>query len=170
MYKLLIGLVALYITNIYSLQYTDIDGNQINMSNYQNKKILLVNIATGSEKVSQLAGLQQLYQLYGDSVVIIGFPSNSFAKEPRSNAEIKQFCQANYGVTFKLAAKNSVSGAGVQTIYNWINHVSENGLIDIPINRDFQKVLIGKDGSIQGVFSSSVNPMDSSIQNALLGN
>lgn len=157
-----------FVTSIYSLHFNDIDGNQVNLSTYQNKKILIVNIATGSPRVNQLGNLQQLHQLYGDSVVIIGFPSNSFGNESRSDAEIKQFCQSNYGVTFKIASKNPVAGTGIQSIYNWLARAGENGVTDIPMGKDFQKVLIGKDGTIMGFFAPSVDPMDEAIQSALL--
>jgi glutathione peroxidase len=166
--KLLLLFSLLFLsTSIYTLQFTDVDGNQVSMSNYQNKKILLVNIATGSPRVSQLAGLQQLHQTYGDSLVIIAFPSNSFANETRSNAEIKQFCQSNYGVTFKIAAKNPVAGAGIQSIYNWLAQASENGVMDGTVGRDFQKFLISKEGTLIGVFAPSVVPTDPQILNAI---
>ncbi|HWR33556.1 MAG TPA: hypothetical protein VN451_08525 [Chitinophagaceae bacterium] len=168
----LITFLTLFLVNtsIYTLQFQDTDGNTIPMSNYQNKKILLVNIATNGTRVSQLAGLQQLHQTYGDSVAIIAFPSNSFGHEPRTNAEIKQFCQNNYGVTFKIAAKNSVAGTGIQSIYNWLAHASENGVMDGIVGGDFQKFLIDKTGSLIGVFAPSVAPMDSLVVNALTGN
>lgn len=167
MYNLIFGVISLWLTDFYTLQITDVDGNSVNMSSYQNKKILLVNIGTGSPRVSQLAGLQQLQQTYGDSLVIIAFPSNSFANETRTNAEIKQFCQNNYNVTFKIAAKNPVSGTGIQPIYNWLALVSENGVMNGAVGRDFQKFLIGKDGSLMGVFAPSVDPMDAQLINAI---
>lgn len=156
-----------FTTSIYTLQFTDVDGNQVSMNSFQGKKILLVNIATGSSRIGQLTGLQQLHQTYGDSVVIIAFPSNSFDNEARTNAEIKQFCQGNYGVTFRIAAKNSVTGAGVQSIYNWLANISENGVMNGTVGRDFQKFLISKQGSLIGVFSPSVAPTDPLIVNAL---
>jgi glutathione peroxidase len=168
MFSLFFKMLPVFVTSIYSLHFTDIDGNQINMSGYQNKKILLVNIATNSPRISQLENLQQLQQLYGDSIAILVFPSNSFGNESRSNLEIKQFCQSNYGVTFKIASKNSVSGTGTQSLYNWVAHASENGTTDVAIGRDFQKVLIGKNGNIIGFFAPSMDPLDETIQNALV--
>ena len=165
--NMIIIAILSFLTSIYTLQFTDVDGNAVSMSSYQNKEILVVNIATGSPKVSQLAGLQLLHQTYGDSVVIIAFPSNSFANETRTNAEIKQFCQSNYGVTFKMAAKNPVAGAGIQPIYNWLALVSENGIMSGIVERDFQKFLISKDGSLIGVFAPSVVPTDPQIINAI---
>jgi glutathione peroxidase len=110
MYKLILVITSLWLTSFYDLQVAAIDNNTIDFQSFQGKKILLVNIATNSPRISQLAGLQQLRQQYGDSLVIIGFPSNSFGNEPKSNSEIKQFCESQYGVSFQLAAKSSVRG------------------------------------------------------------
>ncbi len=170
MNSLFIGILSFFLTSIYSMQFTDVDGNQVNMSSYQNKKILLVNIASGSPKAAQLAGLQQLHQQYGDSVTIIAFPSNSFGNESRTNAEIRQFCQSNYGVSFRIASKNSVSGADAQPLFHWLRYASENGVLDGVTGRDFQKYLIGRDGKIIGIFNASVLPMDSTVIDAIMEN
>ncbi len=169
MLKLLIT-ATIFITSIYSLSFTDIDGNSQSFGTYQGKKILLVNIATNADEVGQLTQLQQLHQQYQDSLVVIGFPSNSFNNEPRTNTEIKQFCQNNYGVTFKLAAKGNVTGAGMLPIYNWLAQQSENGVLNGTIVGDFQKFLIDKNGQIIGVFAPSVSPMDSTVIQAITEN
>jgi glutathione peroxidase len=157
------------ITSLYSIQYKDVNNITQSMSQFQNKKILIVNIATGSSKVNQLAGLQQLQQLYGDSVVIIVFPSNSFGYETRSDTEIKQFCTSKYGATFKIAAKNNVTGNNAIPVFNWLAHVDQNGIMDAPAQANFQKFLIGKDGNLIGVFAPSVDPMDNLIRDAITG-
>jgi glutathione peroxidase len=159
-----------FFTSIYTLSFTDTDGNTVSMSSFQNKKILLVNIATNSPRVEQLTGLQQLKQQYGDSLVVIAFPSNSFGNETRTDAGIKQFCQQNYGVNFVIASKGSVSGFSVQPVYDWLKHTAQNGVMDVEILRDFQKVLINKDGNIIGVFAPGVSPTDSSIMSAITTN
>jgi len=107
MIKLFFITAFAYLTSIYSFQITDINNNTINFNDFQGKKLLLVNIATGSTRVSQLSQLEQLNQKYGDSLVIIAFPSNSFGHESRTNSEIKQFCQSQYGITFRLIGKTS---------------------------------------------------------------
>ena len=154
-------------TSIYTLSFTDTDGSTVNMSSFQNKKILIVNIATNSPRVGQLTGLLQLKQQYGDSLVIIAFPSNSFGNETRSDAEIKQYCQQNYNVNFFIASKNSVFGLYIQPVYNWLKHTEENGVMDVEIKSDFQKILINKDGNIIGVFAPGVSPTDTSIVSAI---
>lgn len=170
MYKLLFLAIAAHLGSIYDFQVTDVDNNTINFSNFQGKKILLVNIATGSTNVSQLEQLQQLQQQHTDSLVVIGFPSNSLGHEPRSNSEIKQFCQEQYGANFRLAAKGSVRGADIQPLYNWLTHQSENGVLSNEVLADFQKFLVGRNGLLIGVFGPGVNPMDSTILNAISNN
>jgi len=162
-----LAFLALNTTSIYNLQFQDIDGNTRPLSVYQGKKILLVNIATGSTRVNQLQGLQQLHQQYGDSVVVIGFPSNSFGNESRSNSEIKQFCQANYGVSFLLAAKTDVTGPQIHPVYHWLSNISSNGINGAPLQKNFQKFLISQTGSLIGIFSPTVEPTSEQITGAL---
>jgi glutathione peroxidase len=167
MFKIIISALICLQTSIYSLQYADVDGNIVSMNTYQGKKILLVNIATGSTHVSQLGELQQLQQQYGDSVVVIAFPSNSFGNETRSNADIKQFCQSTYGTSFQIAAKDNVAGIGIQPIYNWLAHAADNGIMNGIVGGDFQKFLVNNQGMLVGVFAPSVSPMDSSVIEAI---
>jgi len=165
--KILISSLLLN-SSIYSLTVSDTDGANIPFSSFQHKTLLIVNIATNdSVRTAQLAGLQQLQQQFGDSLVIIGFPSNSFGHESRTNAEIKQFCQSNYGVSFLLAAKGSVKGANIQPVYNWLSKLSENGVMDNEVKGDFQKYLINRDGNLVGVFSGKVLPMDNQLVSAI---
>jgi len=154
-------------SSFYSLQFQDIDNNTVSMSQFEGKKILLVNIASGSARVNQLSGLQQLHQQYGDSVVVIGFPSNSFGHEPLSDAAIKQFCQTNYGVTFLLASKNPVAGPVNQTLFNWLTSAEENEVTNEPIKGDFQKYLINETGNLIGIFSPAVQPTSEELTSAL---
>lgn len=154
-------------TSFYSLSITNADGNTIALSAHQGKKVLLVNIATGSQHVNQLAGLQQLQQLYGDSVAVIAFPSNSFGNETRTNTEIKQFCQSEFNSTFTIAALNPVSGSGIQSVYQWLFDIAMNGDASISVQGDFQKILIDTDGVIIGVYAPSVSPTDPTIVHAI---
>ena len=167
MIKLFFITAFAYLTSIYSFQITDINNNTINFNDFQGKKLLLVNIATGSTRVSQLSQLEQLNQKYGDSLVIIAFPSNSFGHESRTNSEIKQFCQSQYGITFRLIGKTSVNGGPIHPVYNWLTHQSENGTFNNVVYDDFQKFLIDKNGSLIGVFNSKVLPTDPLIINAI---
>jgi glutathione peroxidase len=169
MYSFLIVLTLFtHSTSIYSYSITTVEGQTISLAGFQGKKILFVNIATGSARVSQIGGLQQLNQQYGDSLVVIAFPSNSFGLEPRTNTEIKQFCQSNYSTSFIFAQKGSVRGSDAQAIFNWLAHASENGSADAVPADDFQKFLVNKDGVLVGVFSSLLAPTHSKITNAII--
>lgn len=166
--QIIVSLLSLFLISFHSLTIHDVDGNQVNMNSFGNKKILVVNIATGSEKVSQLAQLQQLQNLYSDSISVIAFPSNSFGHESRSNAQIKQFCTSQYNTSFLIAEKSTVAGASSNAVFAWLANANSNGEINAITGGDFQKFLIDKDGSLIGVFSSKISPLDSSIVNSIM--
>jgi glutathione peroxidase len=162
--------IAWLLTNIYSLSFQGSEGQVINMSTFQNKKILLVNVASGSARMNQLTELQQLHASYGDSLVIIAFPSNSFDNEPMNDQQIRQFFQTHYGSSFLIASKSPVIGSGKNPIYGWLADQQENGDQNLTIIGDFQKILIGTDGKIKGVFSPQLNPLHPLIVNAITSN
>ncbi len=168
MISILLKIASLLLINFHSLSFQDTNGNTVNMSSFPGKKVLIANIATGSDKVGQLVQLQQLQQQYGDSLVVIVFPSNSFGHEARSNAEIKQFCQANYNATFIIAAKTSVAGNNANAVFDWLAKKTNNGEMNAPAGNDFQKFLIDKDGMLIGVFSPKVSPADSELIEAII--
>ena len=93
MIHILLFISSFFVTNVYTLSYNSTEGISKPMSAYVGKKILIVSIATGGARASQIGQLQQLRQRFGDSLVIIAFPSNSFGNETHSNAEIKSICQ-----------------------------------------------------------------------------
>jgi glutathione peroxidase len=163
MTNIILSIAAFLLINFNTLSYSNVDGNTINMSIYAGKKIMLVNIGTNSDKVGQLAQLKQLQQQFADSLVIILFPSNSFGKESRTNAQIKAFCQTNYNFTFKIAAKSNVTGASANTVYKWLAQKTQNGDMDAVTGNDFQKFIISKNGEIMGEFSSKISPLDPQI-------
>jgi glutathione peroxidase len=163
MTTILIQTITAFLINFYSLSFVDVNGTTINMSSYQGKKIMIANIATGSNKVNQLIGLQQLKQQYGDSLVVILFPSNSFGKESRTDAQIKQFVQSNVGNNFVIASKSNVTGSSANAIFSWLASKVKNGDADAVTGGDFEKFLINKSGSLIGVYSPKVSPTDASI-------
>lgn len=156
-------------TSIYSYTITNVDGSEVSLNTFQNKKILFVNIATGSALASQLSQLQQLQQQYADSLIVIGFPSNSFGNESRSNAQIKEFCQSQYGVNFLLATKGAVKGGNIQPVYQWLTKQTENGQLNTEVKSDFQKYVVDRNGELIGVFKGSVSPLDNQIISVITG-
>lgn len=143
--------------SIHSISITTIAGDTIQMNQYSGKKIMIVNIATQSNKVSQLAELQQLAQAHSDSLVIIGVPSNSFGNEPLSNTQIITFMDSA-NLTFPLTQKCSVKGNDMIALYNWLTNSSENGVLNQEVKGDFQKFIINGQGELIGSFSGSVSP------------
>jgi glutathione peroxidase len=163
-------LAGLFQTSIYSYSFTGISGSTINLNDFRGKKILLVNIATNSKDTAQLGQLEELYQTFHDSLVIIAFPSNSFGNEPRTNAGIDSFCQANYHYHFIIAEKADVKGSSMQSVYSWLASSSENGVINAPIERDFEKYLINGNGDLIGLYAHIVEPTSTTIRNAITDN
>ena len=167
MIKLIISFLFIFQTSVYSLSFSTLDGEAVSMSAFQGKKILLVNIATGSKLATQLQDLEQLQQQYRDKLIVIAFPSNSFSREQRSNAEIKAFCRDTYRTSFLIAEKKEVAGSEVQPVYQWLTTQSENGMMQGEIKGDFQKFLIDEKGNLVGVFASNVSPLDPQLLNAI---
>ncbi|MEO8404406.1 MAG: glutathione peroxidase [Chitinophagaceae bacterium] len=163
----LISTLALFVSTIYNIHFSDIDGTDRSFNSFEHKKILIVNIASNSNRVDQIEGLQTLYNLYHDSLVIVAIPSNSFGSEPKSNIEIKQLCIQQYNCSFIIAEKQSVVGDSSSSIYKWLGQVSENGVADVNIAGDFEKILIDGQGSIIGLFAPEIEPTSSMIKNAI---
>ena len=155
--------------SIYSFSVDAANGATINLSQYQGKRILIVNTATNNEQASQFSELQQLYQQNIGNLVVIAFPSNDFGNESRSNQEMQSYLQTTYNVTFPVAAKLHVTDTIEQRhpFYYWLTKKTENGVMNSKIKNDFQKYLINKQGKIVGIFDSSVSPLSSEIQTAL---
>jgi glutathione peroxidase len=167
---ILIAKLFLLQTSIYSFSITDTQGNQTALSNFSGRQILIVNIATKGDRVDQLAELQQLHQQYRDSLIIIGFPSDDFSADTKSNAEIGEFCKSQYGVDFLVASKAPIKGTGLQPIYNWLSSQKENGTMDSEVKGDFQKYLINQEGVLIGVFAGSVSPLSKELTSVIAGN
>ncbi len=156
-------------TSFYDFQVKTIDGESKTLSAYKGKTILVVNVASKCGFTPQYEDLQTLYETYRDKgFVILGFPANNFgSQEPGSNAQIKAFCTSNFGVDFPMFEKISVKGDDIHPLYNFLTSKSENGVLDAPVKWNFQKFLIGPDGTLKDVFYSRTNPMDEDLTKAI---
>lgn len=144
----------------------DIKGKNTDLSSYKGKAILVVNVASKCGYTPQYEGLESLYKKYKDKgLVVIGFPANNFgAQEPGSDEQIAEFCKLNYGVSFPMMSKISVKGSDQSEVYKFLTNQSpEKG--DVKWN--FEKFLIGKDGSIKGRFGSGVTPESKDLATAI---
>jgi glutathione peroxidase len=135
-------------TGFYSFTVQTIDGDDFALAQLKGKKVLVVNVASKCGLTPQYEQLQALYEQYKDrNFIIIGFPANNFgAQEPGTNAEIKAFCTAGYGVTFPMMAKISVKGDDMAPLYKWLTAKAENGREDAEVQWNFQKFLIDENG------------------------
>ena len=145
--------------SIYNLKFISLDGNEINMSDYKGKKILLVNVASRCGFTYQYAKLQELYSVNKDRLVIIGFPCNQFLfQESGSNEDVKNFCSINYNVEFPMSEKIRVKGRNQHPIYSWLTDASKNGFTNSKVKWNFFKYIINEEGILEGIFPSKVEP------------
>ena len=155
-------------TSIYDYTFIDIEGNEVSLSDFKGKKLLIVNVASKCGYTSQYAELQELHEKYGDQVAIIGFPCDQFGgQEPGSEEEIQSFCQKNYGVEFLMASKIDVKGKDQHPIYVWLTSKEANGVEDSKVMWNFQKYLIDENGNYINHFKSGVKPTDIEITDLL---
>lgn len=153
---------------IYDFKVDALDGGTIDFAAFKGKKILIVNTASKCGYTPQYEELEKLYQTYKDRLVVVGFPANNFmGQEPGTNAQIKEFCTKNYGVSFPMAAKISVKGDDTAPIYKWLCNMSENGVLDATIKWNFNKFLIDENGTILNWYPSKVTPMSEEITGKL---
>jgi len=150
---------------LFNFKATTLDGQPFDLSSLKGKKVMVVNTASKCGLTPQYAKLEQLYEKYKDqNFVIIGFPANNFAaQEPGTNAEIKTFCTQNYGVTFPMMSKISVKGADIDPLYAWLTSKVENGVLDAPVQWNFQKFLIDEKGQLADVAFPKELPDDEKI-------
>ena len=161
---LLAALGLMFISSIHEFKVPSLDGSTIDFSKFKGKKILVVNTASECGYTPQYADLQKLYDAYKSKLVVVGFPANNFGgQEPGSNAEIKEFCKKNYGVTFPMAEKVSVKGNDTHPLFKWLTTKNENGVMDADIKWNFTKFLLDENGKLIAVFPSKVNPMSEEI-------
>ena len=149
---------------IYDIKINSLSGDPIDLSNYKDKYILFVNVASECGFTGQYEGLQKLYDTYKDNLMVIGVPCNQFgSQEPGTSEEIQTFCQANYGVTFLMTEKIDVKGDNQHPLYQWLTDKSKNGKTSTTVKWNFQKYLIGTKGEFINYYYSITKPMSSKI-------
>ncbi|PKP38974.1 MAG: glutathione peroxidase [Bacteroidetes bacterium HGW-Bacteroidetes-15] len=153
--------------SLYDFTVKTIEGESFPLSQLKGKKVMVVNTASKCGLTPQYELLEKLYKQYkGQNFVIIGFPANNFmGQEPGSNADILEFCTANYGVTFQMMEKISVKGDDIHPLYQWLTSKKENGVVDADVTWNFQKFLIDEQGNVVKSFSPRTKPNDEEIIN-----
>ena len=140
----------------YDYSFNGIDGGLIKLSDYKNKVIVVVNVASRCGYTPQYEDLQTLYNDYkSKDVVVIGIPTNNFKQEPGTNNQIKDFCETTFGISFPMTEKINVIGANSHPFYKWAR--KDFGMSAIP-KWNFHKIVIGKRGKIEDTFASFTKP------------
>lgn len=150
----------------YDFEFPGIDGKPIKLSDWRGKVILVVNTASFCGYTKQYAGLQALWDTYRDrGLIVLGVPSSDFGEqEPKSEGEIKKFCQGAFGITFPLTSKQHVIGDEAHPFYKWAAEAMGS---DGTPKWNFHKYLVGRDGYIAEVFPETVEPSDTRVKTAI---
>jgi len=147
---------ANYTQLAHDFKFTGIDGQSIKISDYKEKVIVVVNVASRCGFTKQYEDLQNLWTNYKDNnLVVIGVPTNDFKQEPASNKDIKDFCETNFNIDFLLTEKTNVLGENAHPFYKWAKENHGNAAIP---KWNFHKIIIGKDGKVADTFASITNP------------
>ena len=156
---------AKYEKIFFDFNIKSIEGNEINLENFKNNVILLVNTASYCGFTNQYDGLQKIYQKYKDrGLIVMGVPSNSFNQEKNEESEIKQFCEVNFDITFPMTSIYDVRGENAHPIYKWAK--DNHGKSAVP-KWNFHKIIINKEGKIEETFSSLTKPSSNKILSVL---
>ena len=141
----------------YDFNFKDLDGSPLNLSEYRGKVIVAINVASQCGFTSQYEDMQQIWEKYqSKGIIILGIPSNDFGQqEPGSNEDIKNFCEAKFGISFPMTEKVSVKGSDAHPFYIWARE--NHGKSAIP-KWNFHKIIIDKNGKIAETFSSITKP------------
>ena len=147
-----------------------IENKEFDGSKLKGSVLLVANTASKCGFTPQYKDLEGLYEKYKDQgLVVLGFPSNDFGNtEPGTNAEIKSFCQLKYGVTFPIFSKGSVSGEQAQPLFVYLTTAGGKDLQG-PIEWNFEKFLVDRNGTVRYRFGSQVNPLTNKVTTAVEG-
>jgi glutathione peroxidase len=153
---------------IYDIPVHTLDGEDSSLAPYAGKTVLVVNVASKCGLTPQYEGLEQLQKTYENrGFSVVGFPCNQFAgQEPGTAEEIQTFCSTTYGVTFPLFEKIDVNGENQSPIYAELNKTADAEGYSGDIRWNFEKFLIGPDGSVQR-FAPTVTPEDPILVGAI---
>jgi len=148
---------------------TTIDGDTVSLGQYRGSVLLIVNVASRCGNTPQYEGLQTLYETYRDrGFRVLGFPANNFGgQEPGSDEEIKEFCTTTYAVTFDMFSKLSVAGDDQHPLYRFLTSEKENPGFGGKITWNFEKFLIGRDGTVVARFSPKTTPLSPEVVSAV---
>ena len=150
----------------YDFNFNDLDGGILKLSEYKDKVIVVVNVASQCGFTKQYEDMQEVWEKYQQKgIVMLGVPSNDFGnQEPGNSEEIKNFCEAKFGITFPMTEKVSVKGENAHPFYKWAKENYGNSAVP---KWNFHKIIIGKNGKIEDTFASITNPSSKKFINSL---
>jgi glutathione peroxidase len=155
--------------NIYNISVDEIGGKSKDLKDYKGKVLLIVNTASKCGFTPQFEDLEALYQDYKDKdFEILGFPSNQFQdQEPLEGEALNEFCQINYGVTFKIFDKVDVKGEKAAPLFQYLSNKDLNGKVNSTPKWNFHKFLVNKQGEVVDYFYTITNPNSSKVRKAI---
>jgi glutathione peroxidase len=174
MKKLLIAALALAVLplfaedSVHDFKVKNIKGEDVDLSSYKGKVLLIVNVASKCGATPQYDPLQSIYAKYADKgLVVMGFPANNFGgQEPGTEEEIAEFCTSKYSVAFPMFSKVSVKGDDKAPLFTYLTS-AENPDKQGDIGWNFEKFLIGKDGKLIRRFATKTKPDDGEVVAAI---
>ncbi|CAN5159522.1 glutathione peroxidase [soil metagenome] len=149
-------------STVYDFEARQMNGEDIALSEFKGKVMLIVNTASQCGFTPQFGGLEELHKAYaGQGLVVLGFPCNQFgAQDPGNDSEIASFCQVNYGVSFPMMSKVEVNGQSAHPLYKWLSAEAPGLLGSKSIKWNFTKFLVGKDGRVIKRYAPLDKPAD----------
>lgn len=147
-------------SKVYEYSMKSLAGEKVDLEKYEGKVVLAVYVASKCGYTNQYRELQQLHEKYKDQgLAVLGFPCNQFGKqEPGDSNAIREFCEANYGVTFDLFEKVDVNKDSACDLYKYLTSVDAKPVGKGPIKWNFEKILIDRKGQVVARFGSSAKP------------
>ncbi|MBO4141303.1 glutathione peroxidase [Micromonospora tulbaghiae] len=154
---------------VFDVQIDALTGGPADLGRYRGRALLVVNVASRCGLTPQYAGLQELADTYaGRGLAVLGVPCNQFAgQEPGSAAEIEEFCQVNYGVTFPLTEKVDVNGPDRHPLYAELVSTPDAEGHTGDVRWNFEKFLVAPDGTVAARFGPQVTPEDPELRAAI---
>ena len=148
--------MANYEKIFYDFKIQSIDGEIINLNQFKNKVVLLVNTASYCGFTKQYSELQELWDEYkSKGLIVIGVPSNSFNQEKKNDKDVKKFCEVNFSINFPLSTITNVNGNDAHEIFKWAKKNYGNSAVP---KWNFHKILINKEGKVEDTFTSFTKP------------
>src|SRR4051812_24881329 len=157
---------------LYDAKISTLEGDDADLSDYQGKALLMVNVASKCGLTPQYEGLQKLHDQYADQgFEVLGFPCNQFmGQEPGTAEEIREFCDTSYSVTFPLFEKIDVNGAQRHPVYEVLTATADAEGEAGDVKWNFEKFLVSPDGEVVGRFRPQVQPDDDALVEAIEAN